>query len=200
MAGAGFAGFVLVGGQSRRMGQDKALLDWGGTRLAQRLAERVFAAAGSATLIGSRQKYGHLGWPLLEDLVPGRGPLSGIHTALKHTPARWNLVVGCDLPFLTTEFLAFLLGIAEAGDSQAVVPVSPRFGYEPLAAVYRQDCLGEAEAALEGQQYKIAGVLDRLRLRTVLPDQWRPFDPEGILFENVNTPQELERARQRAGG
>lgn len=194
----GFAGFVLVGGQSVRMGADKALLAVQEAPLAVRVARRVAAAAGSATLVGSCEKYAHLDWPVIEDLLPGRGPLSGVHAALKHSPARWNLVVGCDLPFLTEEFLAFLLGIAEKENARVIVPASERHGFESLVAVYHADCLEVIEATLLGDDYQLARVFEKLRPRAVGREEWAPFDRDGRLFDNVNTPEDLERARTGA--
>lgn len=194
------AGFVLVGGRSSRMGSDKALLVVEGGPLAQRLAERVRAAAGSAALVGSREKYGSLGWPVVEDIFPARGPLGGVHAALRQTPARWNLIVGCDLPFLTAEFMAFLLKAAEAHDVPVLAPVSARGEYEPLAAVYRRDCVDEVQLAIERQEHQMRRLLERLGCRAVTPADWRPFDPEGVLFQNVNTPEDYERARRKTRG
>src|SRR5581483_8008704 len=91
-------GFVLTGGRSSRMRPDKALLPFAGRPLADHVAAIVFRACGSATLVGSRAKYAHLGWPVIEDAVPGQGPLSGIHSALVHAAGRWSLVLGCDMP------------------------------------------------------------------------------------------------------
>lgn len=192
--GAAFAGFVLVGGAGRRMGRDKALLSFEGVPLAHRLAERVRSAAGSATLVGSRRLYATLGWPIIEDRFPGRGPLAGIHSLLKQSAAEWNLVVACDLPFLSAPFLRFLLRAAtetSAEGAQLVVPVSSR-GYE-LAAVLRRDCLPAAEAALAGGDYRLSGFYARLRRREIAAAEWRRFDPRGLLFQNVNTPEDVKK-------
>jgi molybdopterin-guanine dinucleotide biosynthesis protein A len=193
--GAAFAGFVLVGGAGRRMGGDKALLPFEGVPLAHRLAERVLRAAGSATLVGNRRLYATLGWPIIEDLFPGRGPLAGIHSVLKQSAAGWNLVVACDLPFLSIGFLRFMLRAAteaSAEGAQLVVPVSSR-GYE-LAAVVRGDCLPAAEAAIAGGDYRLSSFYARVRRREIAPAKWRRFDPRGLLFQNVNTPEELAQA------
>ena len=194
-AGHESAGFVLVGGTGRRMGRDKALLPFEGVPLAHRLAERVRSAAGSATLVGRCRRYATLGWQVIEDLFPGRGPLAGIHSVLKQSAAEWNLVVACDLPFLSIGFLRFLLRAAterSAEGTQLVVPVSSR-GYE-LAAVVRRDCLPAAEAAMAGGDYRLSGFYARLRRREIAPAQWRRFDPRGLLFQNVNTSEELAQA------
>src|SRR5690349_13170490 len=99
-AAAGCQGYVLLGGRSSRMGQDKALLAFEDRPLAARVADLVQQACGSVTLVGSREKYGGLGYPVMDDIFPNQGPLGGIHTALSRSRARWNLIAGCDMPYL----------------------------------------------------------------------------------------------------
>src|ERR1700730_18212286 len=92
------AGFVLCGGRSSRMGRDKGLLPIDGRALVERTAERVRAAAGSVTLIGSPERYAHLGLPVAPDLIPDCGPIGGLYTALKMTHAEWDLLVARAIP------------------------------------------------------------------------------------------------------
>ena len=99
------AGFVLTGGRSSRMGRDKALLPIEGSVLVERTAEQVRIAAGSVTLIGAPERYAHLGLPVVPDLIEDCGPIGGLYTALKIGRADWNLLVACDMPALTAEFL-----------------------------------------------------------------------------------------------
>src|SRR2546430_16784821 len=103
------AGFVLVGGNSSRMGRDKAGLLVHGSTLAEHVAAAVAEAAGSATLIGPPERYGHLGIPVLPDLRPGSGPLGGILTALTASPAEWDLGAACDLSALDAAVLKELV-------------------------------------------------------------------------------------------
>src|SRR5512142_2916527 len=107
------AGFVLAGGRSSRMGQDKALLPWKGSTLIESVAREVFNAAGSVTLIGSPERYGSLGFPVISDKIQGCGPLGGLHAALSVTTAEWNILVACDMPAVTSELLKELLAAAE---------------------------------------------------------------------------------------
>lgn len=212
------------------MGADKALLPLAGEALAARLARRVARAAGSAALLGDPSRYAHLGWDVIPDIEPGAGPLSGIHAALARRLARWNLIVACDLPFLTVEFLRYLAGIAIESDPllsgggsapegnqapglaeprpgrrpdprpepQLVVPVTPG-GYE-LAIVIRDDALPAVEEGLAQRQFKLAHLYERLRCRAVTEEEYRSFDPRGILFENINTPEDLANVQSRSAG
>lgn len=189
------AGFVLVGGSSRRMGGAKALLEFEGTPLASRIAEHVRSAAGSATLVGDPQFYGALRWPVIADQIAGRGPISGLHAALTYTVADWNLIVACDLPFVTADFLSFL--IERAAGTQAVVPVAVNGSFEPLVAVYHRECLAAVDQSLQSRQYSLQKLVAGLRRIEVTPGEWRRFDRGGLLFQNVNDAEELERARKR---
>ena len=188
-------GIVLVGGKSARMGQDKALLPWGERVLATWMAERVQAVCGSTYLVGSAAKYSGLGFPVIEDVFAGQGPLGGIHAGIQSSPARWNLVVGCDLPYLTAEFLTWLLQLAKSEQSDVTIPESEMHGYEPLCAVYAGGCLHPIEEALRSGKRKIRQVLERLAVRVVRVEEWKRYDPEGKLFRNVNTAEEYQRAR-----
>ena len=102
-------GYVLAGGRSSRMNQDKALLPFGGRPLALGIAERVKWVCGNVFLVGSRAKYSGLGFPVIEDIFADQGPLGGIHAALTHSRMPFSLIVGCDMPYLSTEFLELLV-------------------------------------------------------------------------------------------
>lgn len=179
--GAPASGFVLAGGRSTRMGTDKALLARDGRTLLERVAAQVEQAAGNVTIVADPQRYGHFGWPVIADRIPGRGPLGGIVTALEASRREWNLVVACDMPGLDHEFLAGLIAQAcELGPGiQCLAPAGPG-GPEPLCAVYRLDALIVLRNALEGNILKMRKVLDLLEVR------YRQV-PGGARFSNINT-------------
>lgn len=189
-------GFVLAGGKSRRMGQDKALLLFEGRPLGLRAAELVQQVCGDVTLVGDPAKFAAWGFPVICDLYPDRGPLGGIHAALAHCDARLALVVGCDMPYLSLEFLHFLAGLARESEADAVIPESEAFGYEPLCAVYARACLAPVEQALQESRCKVSEVFGQLRLRLIPPAEWKPYDPDGRLFQNLNTLEDYEQARR----
>ena len=174
---------MLAGGKSSRMGRDKALLPFRGGALAGHVAAAVAAAAGCVTLIGDPQKYGHLGYPAMPDRSPGVGPLGGIESALSYTEADWNLVVACDMPGISVEFLRGLLDAAERLEAAALVPLGPSGRLEPLSAVYHRRCLEPVRRALDTGVRKITDVLAGLDVA-----RWS-VDDDGV-FENLNTPEE----------
>lgn len=176
------AGFVLVGGKSSRMGRDKALLAYGGATLVQHVAKRVAAAAGCATLVGSPQKYGGLGYPVIPDMREGAGPAAGIEAALRATCAEWNLVVACDMPGVTVDFLSALLEEARRTGADCLLPLSGQGRAEPLCAVYRRSALQAFEAALAAGICKITRAIEGLRVVA-----WPA--PRSTWFANVNTPE-----------
>jgi molybdopterin-guanine dinucleotide biosynthesis protein A len=174
---------VLAGGDSSRMGRDKALLPFRGGALAGHVAAMVAAAAGSAVLIGDPQKYAHLGYPVLPDRSPGAGPAGGIESALSYTAADWNLVLACDMPAIRAEFLRSLLEAAERLNADALVPEGPSGRLEPLSAVYHRRCLRAMRRALEAGVRKITDALAELEVaRFAVADTG--------CFQNLNTPEE----------
>jgi molybdopterin-guanine dinucleotide biosynthesis protein A len=177
------AGFVLVGGNSSRMGRDKARLPFHGKTLVEHVASTVADAAGSVTLVGAPERYASLGFPMLADNRTGAGPLAGIHTALASSPAAWNLIVACDMPGISAPFLRSLLAAAESSEADCLLPAGPSGLPEPLCAVYHSRCLEVIGAALDRNVRKITDALAGLRIAA-----WST--PESRWFRNVNTPEE----------
>jgi molybdopterin-guanine dinucleotide biosynthesis protein A len=164
------------------MGQDKGLLPFRGGTLVEAVARAVEAAAGPPALVGGGPHYGNLGYRILPDLHPGAGPLGGILSALQNSTADWNLIVACDMPGLTPEFLRKLMDTAEASGGDALVPASPR-GPEPLCAVYHRRARPPLHAAFERGVRQIAAALEEVRTVHFPVPELSPF-------QNVNTPEE----------
>jgi molybdopterin-guanine dinucleotide biosynthesis protein A len=194
------AGFVLVGGHSSRMGRDKALLEFQGSTLVARIAECVRGVTGNVTLIGPPDRYRDLGYTVIADRATGYGPLGGVYTALVSTRAEWNLIVACDMPLVTPEFLEALFRDAESGPSTAdcVIPeltVEPELDQQeldregrlrrldPLCAVYQRRCATAARRAIDRKVLKMHDFVSTLRLR-----KHPVADPAPL--SNVNTPTE----------
>jgi molybdopterin-guanine dinucleotide biosynthesis protein A len=176
------SGFVLVGGASRRMGRDKALLPLGGTSMVEEIAKRVQAAAGDVTLIGPADKYAHLGFPVVPDAIENCGPIGGLYTALRLTGGDWNLIVACDMPDVTEAFLKQLIEAAEASDAECVVPeIDGKI--HPLCAVYHRSLVTAAESAIHRKLFKMQDFISTLRA-----SRW-PVADAGPLH-NINTPLE----------
>ena len=164
------------------MGRDKALLPYGGVPLVVHVARVVAGATGSATLVGPRERYGELGWPLVEDEVRGDGPLGGLIAALEASTAERSLVVACDMPWLDVDSLRCLMQYI--CDADVVVARSER-GIEPLCAVYRRRCLPMLRSALREGERAVRRVLERLVVA-----EW--MVPDLRLVANANTAAEWD--------
>jgi molybdopterin-guanine dinucleotide biosynthesis protein A len=196
------AGFILAGGESSRMGVDKGLLEIAGVAMIVRAARLVESVAGApAVVVGTPEKYRGLGLRAIADDWAGCGPLGGIATALCASEADWNLIVACDLPYLTRAWLEYLQQRARDSDAEAVVPMNLTFtnkrGAEPLCAAYHKGCEPSIRRALELGVRKVTDGLAELRVELIEPAKWKGFDSDGLLFKNVNTPADYEEARAK---
>lgn len=189
-------GFVLAGGSSTRMGEDKALLPLAGKPLLLRTAELLSPLVASVTVIGDPARYASLGLAVVPDDAPGLGPLGGIATALRISSAEWNLIVGCDMPYLTVAWLEFLMSRALASRADAILPQSDG-GPEPLCAMYHARCAPVIAAAIARGVRKVTDGLAGCALEMIPPAEWKAFDSGGSLFKNMNTPADYAEARSR---
>jgi molybdopterin-guanine dinucleotide biosynthesis protein A len=169
------------------MGRDKALMPWKGSTLMESVAREVLNAAGNVTLIGSPERYGNVGFPVICDQIEGCGPLGGLHAALSVTTAEWNVLVACDMPAVTRQLLEELLAAAEACGADALVPETPG-GLEPLCAVYHARLFSAVESAIHSNLLKMHDFVSTINAR-----RW-PV-PDAGLFRNLNTPQQLSETR-----
>lgn len=188
---------VLAGGESSRMGANKALMTIGGRSLIERVLDRVAGLGDEVMVIANQpEPYAPLGLPIYPDVLPGNGPLGGLYTAISHSAGDHTLVVSCDQPFLNRDLLDYLIGLRAGYD--VVVPLN-RDGYpQSMYAVYGRGCLGAIRQRLDADRLKVIGFYRDVRVREVTPEEIDRFDPERLSFINVNTPDELARARRLA--
>ncbi|MGB7025512.1 MAG: molybdenum cofactor guanylyltransferase [Candidatus Acidiferrales bacterium] len=194
-------GFILAGGRSSRMGRTKGLLAFGGEPLVMHVARLLeFTGEPGVTpiIIGPPEVYANLGIRVVPDDSENLGPLGGISTALRIATCEWNLIVGCDLPFLTREWLEFLIAQTVESSADVVMALNER-GFEPLCAMYRKSARPAIAEALERGVRKITDGLATLTLASIALAEWKAFDPCGRLFKNVNTPEDYDEARERLG-
>ncbi len=187
--------FVLAGGKSERMGEDKATmrLPSGRTLLENALAV-AGAVAGQVGIVGSREKYAAYAWAgeIVEDKFPDRGPLGGIHAALSATNTEWNVILAVDLPAVTAALLGWILRTARESGSQVTV-ASVAGGFQPLCGVYRKGFRERAETALKQGHNKVDASFDRVSLRILTEDEVRAAGFSPAMFANVNTPEEFQK-------
>lgn len=188
-----FSAAILIGGKATRFGgRDKsALLVEGRTILSRQLAA-LSDVTSDVMLIGPStppsEAEGSLragGSPrYVADIVPGCGPLSGIHAALSAARGDATLILACDMPFVSTPLLHHLLSYADHAD--IVVPQTER-GYHPLCAVYSRACLEPAARRLARGEFTLAALVDEMRVRVVTADALEAFGDPDRLLANVNT-------------
>jgi len=190
---------IQAGGESRRMGQDKALIPFLGKPLIQRVMARV-EKLGDEILVTTNhpEDYRFLDVPLISDIVPGRGALGGLYTALVAAHEPLVAVVACDMPFVSAPLLAAERDLLAKPGHDAVIPKTSH-GTEPFHATYRRStCLPAIEWAMEAQKWRVDAWFSRTNLRFLSPEEVLQYDPKDMAFWNVNTPEELQKAQQIA--
>lgn len=190
---------IQAGGQSTRMGEDKALKPFLGRPLIQRVVEQLGPIADEIIVTTNRPAdYGFLNLRLVSDLKPGRGALGGLYTAIASATQPIVAVVACDMPFASASFLeaASRLLVQEEAD---VVIAKSNEGYEPLHAVYlRETCLPAIESSIEADQWRVIAWFPQVKVRVLTSAEVSRFDPTGLAFWNVNTPEEFAEAERLA--
>ena len=190
---------VQAGGESHRMGQDKALMPFLGRPLVQRVVDRLAPIADELIVTTNRpQDYRFLSRPLFPDLKPGRGALGGLYTALSSATCEAVAVVACDMPFASAALIEAARRLLVQEESDVVIPDSGD-GLEPLHAVYRREtCLPAIEAAIEADQWRLISWFPQVKVRVFQPEEIKLHDPSGLAFWNLNTPEEFAEAEERA--
>jgi molybdopterin-guanine dinucleotide biosynthesis protein A len=191
-------GVVQAGGKSTRMGgEPKALIELGGRRIIDRVLDVLRVVADDLLIVtNTPELYASLGVPMVPDAFPDHGSLGGIYSGLWAASGHAAFTVACDMPFLVPEVARLVIERAPLAD--VVVPESGG-RFETLHACYAKACLGPMETRLRQGRLKITGFFDDVRVLPIHDEEVAPFRSPEILFMNVNTPEELARARELVG-
>lgn len=187
---------ILVGGQSKRMGRDKAWLTVNGVPMVLRIARVLRHVTGAAPILIAKypKKYDHLGLKVVRDVFPVQCSLAGIHSALSHSATRRMLITTCDQPFLAPKILREL--IATPGD---VVVCEVERKLEPFPGVYSREMIEALENSFDDGVLSIQENLFAIGFPHILDEAHvRRLDPDIATFRNLNTPEELRRGRRQA--
>ena len=189
-------GAVLAGGESRRMGRDKAMLDWGGCPLLIRAVRVLESVFNEVVVVAPRNRgYEELGAEIVQDIHPGLGPLGGLHTALVRGGGKPVFILACDMPHVTGEFVRWIVGPSiqdpmrglarqtTAAAQTRVVHDGQQF--QPLCGLYSQACLSEVEEALDENRLSAQALLERLDMETLMLDSRQSWYHPDLLL-NVN--------------
>jgi molybdopterin-guanine dinucleotide biosynthesis protein A len=186
---------IQAGGESRRMGENKALIVFNGQPLIQRVVERM-EKLGDEILVTTNQPeaYAFLQLPCFLDILPGCGALGGLYTALRVAHHPLVAVIACDMPFANPELLAYQREVLLAASPDAAIPRLPG-GLEPFHAIYsKATCLPLVQTALEKGLRRVDAWMSQADIRYITSEEIARYDPYGLAFLNVNTPTELDEA------
>ena len=190
-------GVILAGGKSRRMGENKALMRLGDNSLIGHVIHRMRLVTNELLLItNSPAEYAHLDVPMHGDILPGTGALGGIYTGLRRASHDAVLCVACDGPFVEPKLLTYL--VSTLGEYDVAMPYTHRndaqITLQTLCAAYSKRCLPIIESMLRDSELRVHALQERAHIKRVSPEVWQEFDPGGMSFFNINTPEDFERA------
>ncbi len=191
-------GAILAGGYSRRMGRDKASITLGRLRLIDHVINAISPLVKRLRIIGSQETSKQFRPPLpyqiQNDLLPGKGPLAGIHTALATAKHPYVFVIACDLPLLTTRFLSGMCSQFERG-YDAVAPLQNSVPV-PVCAIYNRSCLSTVEELIDMNRLTAQDLLQSIRTKYIGNPILQRLDPTGNCLLNINTEKDYKRAHQ----
>lgn len=188
---------IIAGGKSSRMGTNKAFVTIGEQTLIERIIERTQNIGQQETMLitNTPAVYRRLNLPMYGDVVYDSGSLGGIYTAIHHSKTSHTIVIACDMPFVSAELLKFMMGKADNAD--VVVPTVE--GYpQGLHAIYSKNCLEPIRAKIDEKRLKVIGFYEQVKVTYLDEEAIKDYNPDGLAFMNVNTPEELEKAREIA--
>lgn len=228
MASLPVTGILLAGGQSSRMGSDKAWLEFEGKPIIEHVINRVRPLCSELYIVANdRVAYEPLGLPIISDVFPGKGPLGGLYSGLLAAPRHHCLAVACDMPFLNVSLIEYMMSLAPSYDvviprakdpsgrtPHTLVPgkgffeKNPRFrnlpsakqrDLHPMHAVYSKECLASIKRHMEEGDLRLIAFIQDLNIRIVEQSEVDKYDPAHLSFYNVNTPDDLAKALSLAG-
>lgn len=184
-------GYILAGGKSSRMGMDKGLMLLNGKAVVQQMIEQIQPAVANLVIVSGNASYQQFGLEVIGDLKLSIGPAGGIHSALSHTDKNHNFIVSCDMPFITTNGVRYI--IESSGQSQITLPEHEKT-IEPLFGVYSKECLAKWESLILGGEIKLHNMISNFKLTKINVNDIKSF--ENYFFSNINTMKDFENATQ----
>ena len=182
-------GYILAGGKSSRMGIDKGLILFNGKVIIQHIIEQLQPLVSKLVIVSNNDEYEKFGIEVIADLIKDTGPAAGIYTALSHTNKNLNFIVSCDMPFINTNNIEFI--IQNSAHSQITVPVRKEI-IEPLFGVYSKDCMTKWAELIQQGIIKLQEMILQFKLNIIKVDHNVLFNE--LSFMNINTKNDLENA------
>lgn len=183
-------GYILAGGKSSRMGTDKGLIPLDGTTFTGKVLSTLEEVSQKVTIVGAPETYAQFGVELIPDSWPDVGPLGGIHAALQHSSTEWNVIVSCDIPFVSAALIRYL-ETRIGRETQAVLPhAEDRVHF--LAGLYHRSAAAAISDYIAAGERSVKGLIPKLNGKKIMLDDSIAFYDRKILL-NFNTPDDLER-------
>ena len=193
---------ILAGGKSVRLGRDKITEKIGATTLLEKVLSRVEPLSKNIIIVTAQERNftefaDHPKITVISDIIPGQGSLGGIYSGLVTSDLQYNLVLAADMPFLNESLLRHMIEVSDGNDF-----ILPRIQnlYEPLHAIYSRNCITPIETLFRERKRVIIELFNRVKVRFVDAEEIDRFDPQHLSFFNVNTIEDLKRAKEIAGG
>lgn len=185
-------GIILAGGKNSRMGTNKAFLEIDGIRLMDKTIN-IYREIFSEIIIVTNDPLSYIEFTaaaIVTDIYKGKGPLGGIYTGLYYSKNDHSFISACDMPYLSKDFIIYLTKLADKFD--IIVPQLSE-GFQPLHAIYSQNCLSHIKKMLIADKLKISGFYKDVRLLSIPEEKIKPFNQDGRLFLNINKPEDLKK-------
>ncbi len=185
-------GIILAGGKSKRMGKEKGLVELHGKKLISYVIEVLKPVVGKIIISSNSNAYHDKDYEVIADIYPDSGPMGGIYSCLQHSSTQKNLVVSCDIPFITRSLLKNIL--AFSNDYNLIVPWHGKKLYEPLCAYYDKKLLGVLFEFITRKHYRIPDVFKEVKFKAFDLNLFSGYDKD--LFLNINSRAELKKAEE----
>ncbi len=182
-------GIILAGGKSSRMGEDKGLAMLRGKRMIEYVIETIKESTNNIIIISNNLEYSQFGYPVFSDLIIDCGPMGGIYTGLKQSKTKFNLVLSCDMPFINSKIINYL--IHRSVDFEITVPLN-NGKIEPLCGIYKKSCSGLFLELLLKKKYKIYDSFKYFKVEMAEISELF-LNPE-LVFMNVNSKNDFINA------
>ena len=209
---------ILAGGKSRRMGRDKAFLEFDGRLLIERVIERVHMVSNDVIIVcNDVDAYARFGERIVTDRIPGKGSLGGLYSGLLAAREEYVFAVACDMPFVNQDLVRYMISLATQYDVviphahdpsgrkrqdkkfMSDHPMAKEKDLHPMHAIYSKRCLSIIAERLQTDDLRLIGFLPDARTRIVEAEEIDRFDPRHLSFFNANTPEDYALARSLRG-
>jgi molybdopterin-guanine dinucleotide biosynthesis protein A len=182
---------ILAGGKSSRMGTDKGLMDLNGKAMVEHVLASVRHITNNIIIVANNNKYNRFGYIVYKDILKNCGPMGGIYSGLTYSTTENNLVISCDIPFISNKLLQYVIKNSNGYD--VAVPVH-NGKLEPLCAIYSKKCVQKLKDLLLKKELKMHDALSNFHVKKVVISPQQNFYSEK-LFQNINSKDELKKAK-----